>query len=450
MNLMNEWRLESFDNFIIVCALSLLISCSNEGSDHSYGSVKWMVPTDRIGWCSPAIGPDGTIYIGDNGGHLYAIKDLDTAWTFKWNPRKIDEDLGESCPTLSADGSKLYIGSNTRPANMYCVNTEDGSVRWKYTLPEHKELYGGGLISSPALSHDGKTLYFGSGPWDSDLEVGPTTWLDNRFFALEDRGDSCHVKWIFQPQDTTDAVRFSFFGNPAIDQDGSIYIGNFAGYLYKIRDAGYHCEVAWKYAFQREVDTSPTLYQEVWGSPTLGPDGSVYITTNDWRLHAFTKDGIRKWYFDTGGETWTTPVIAGNGLLIFGSEDGYVYGIRDEGTSVEEVWRFPKKSNETWWGTAAVASDGTVIFGSEATKSSETGIYYAIDEDDGSFKWKTPSLGMEARTHPAIGKDGTIYVGGGEGENFYAIRGSGGLASSFWPKMQQNNLNTGRITDPAP
>ena len=185
---MNEWRIKLIDNFIVICALNLLMSCSNEGSDYSNGSVKWMVPTDRIGWCSPAIGPDGTIYIGDNGGRLYAINDLDTAWTFKWEPRKIDEDLGESCPTLSPDGSKLYIGSNTRPANMYCVNTEDGSVRWKYTLPEHKELYGGGLISSPALSHDGKTLYFGSGPWDSDLEVGSTTWLDNRFFALEDRG----------------------------------------------------------------------------------------------------------------------------------------------------------------------------------------------------------------------------------------------------------------------
>ena len=429
--------------YLIYGGLALLISCSPKPVDKGPGTIKWMVPTDRIGWCSPAIGPDGAVYIGDNNGTLYAVRDLDTAWAFKWTPQKIDLDLGESCPTLTRDGKKLYIGSNTRPASMYCIDTEDGSVMWKYTLPANKTLFGGGLISSPALSHDETTLYFGSGPWDSDLEVGPTTWLDDRFFALEDRGDTFHVKWIFKPEDSTDAVRFSFFGNPAVDKDGSIYIGTFSGYLYKLRDAGDHCEVLWKYVFRRKVDTSPTEYQEVWGSPTLGPDGTVYITTNDWRLHAFSADGKKKWHFETGGETWTTPVITNNGLLVFGSEDGHVYGIRDDGTEATEVWRFPEKSNETWWGTAAVAEDGTVVFGSEATRSSETGIYYAIDENDGIFKWKTPSIGMEARTHPAIADDGTIYVGGGEGKNFYAIRGTAPLAASFWPKMQQNNQNTG-------
>jgi outer membrane protein assembly factor BamB len=429
--------------FLFSC-IFFIVSCSPDSSEKGPGSVKWMVHTDRIGWCSPAIGPDGTVYIGDNGGTLYAIQDLDSAWAFKWEPRKIDQDLGESCPTITPDGKRLYIGSNTRPASMYCVNTEDGAVNWKYTLPVNKTLYGGGLISSPALSHDEKTIYFGSGPWDSDLVVGPTTWLDDRFFALEDLGDSCREKWIFKPEDPTDAVRFSFFGNPAVDRDGSIYIGTFGGYLYKLRDAGDQCEVLWKHAFKRRVDTSPTEYQEVWGSPTLGPDGTVYITTNDWRLHAFTSGGDKKWHFETGGETWTTPVIANNGLLIFGSEDGHVYGIRDEGSRATEVWRFPEKSEETWWGTAAVAEDGTVIFGSEATQSKETGIYYAIDEKDGSFKWKTISLGMEARTHPAIALDGTIYAGGGEGKNFYALRGTAPLAGSYWPKMQQNNMNTGR------
>lgn len=430
---------------LLICiSLCFLLSCVNEPIEDGPGTVKWMVPTNRIGWCSPAIGPDGAVYIGDNEGFLYALWDHDSAWSYKWEPRKIDEDLGESCPTLTGNGKRLYMGSNTRPASMYCINTEDGTVLWKYTLPENTSLYGGGLISSPALSHDEKTIYFGSGPWDSDLVVGPTTWLDDRFFALEDRGDTCYVKWIFKPEDPTDAVRFSFFGNPAVDKDGSIYIGTFSGYLYKLRDAGDHCEVLWKYAFKRQVDTSPTEYQEVWGSPTLGGDGTVYITTNDWRLHAFTSNGEKKWHFETGGETWTTPVIANNGLLIFGSEDGHVYGIRDEGNSATEVWRFPEKSSETWWGTAAVAEDGTVVFGSEATKSSETGIYYAIDEKDGIFKWKTASLGMEARTHPAIGDDGTIYVSGGEGKNLFAIHGTAPLAASIWPKMQNNNQNSGK------
>jgi outer membrane protein assembly factor BamB len=356
----------------------------------------------------------------------------------------LDEDLGECCPTLTRDGKRLYIASNTRPATFYCLDAEIGEPVWQYTLPQNSTLYSGGQISSPALSHDERTIYFGSGPWDSDLVVGPTTWLDDRFFALSDYGDSCGVKWIFKPDDPTDAVRFSFFGNPAVDNDSSIYIGSFNGYFYKLKDEGDHCEVLWKQSFVRDLETSETSYQEIWGSPTIGPDGSVYITSNDWNLHAFTPDGRKKWKFETGGETWTTPVISNNGLLIFGSEDGFIYGVQDNGETVSEIWRFPKKSRETWWGTAAVAADGTVIFGSEATQTREKGIYYAINEADGSFLWKTASLGLEARTHPAIGEDGTIYVGGGEGKNFYAIRGTAPLASSYWPKMQQNNLNSGR------
>jgi len=60
----------------------------------------------------------------------------------------------------------------------------------------------------------------------------------------------------------------------------------------------------------------------------------------------------------------------------------------------------------------------------------------------GEIKWTVPTniIGWGS---PAIGEDGTIYVCGGEAGNLYAIRGSAPLASSHWPKMQRDNLNSG-------
>jgi len=77
---------------IITGCVCILLSCNNPIRDKGPGSIKWMVSTDRIGWCSPAIGPDGAIYIGDNAGVLYAIYDHDSAWSFKCEPQKIDDD----------------------------------------------------------------------------------------------------------------------------------------------------------------------------------------------------------------------------------------------------------------------------------------------------------------------------------------------------------------------
>ena len=58
-----------------------------------------------------------------------------------------------SSPTLSADGTTLYIGSADK--NVYALNTADGSKKWSYAT-------GGEIYSSSTLSADGTTLYIGS------------------------------------------------------------------------------------------------------------------------------------------------------------------------------------------------------------------------------------------------------------------------------------------------
>ena len=70
---------------------------------------------------------------------------------------------------------------------------------------------------------------------------------------------------------------------------------------------------------------------------------------------------------------------------------------------------------------------------------------YAINPN-GSLKWKYKTDDRIYSSSPAIGSDGTIYVG--SGIYLYAIQGeSGGLADTPWPKFRKNNRNTGNYND---
>jgi outer membrane protein assembly factor BamB len=67
---------------------------------------------------------------------------------------------------------------------------------------------------------------------------------------------------------------------------------------------------------------------------------------------------------------------------------------------------------------------------------------YAVTPE-GELKWRC-KVGGEIKSSPAIGSDGTIYVGSLD-SCVYAIRSdSKGLADSPWPKFQHDNQNTGR------
>ena len=53
--------------------------------------------------------------------------------------------------------------------------------------------------------------------------------------------------------------------------------------------------------------------------------------------------------------------------------------------------------------------------------------------------------GRNVNSSPAIGSDGTVYVGSGDGK-LYAIKtDSLGLAKSPWPMFGQNARRTGRV-----
>ena len=113
------------------------------------GGVKlWEFETGGYVLSSPAIGSDGTVYVGSYDNKLYAIngKSGVKLWEFEtgWGVR--------SSPAIGSDGT-VYVGADDK--KLYAINGKRGVKRWEFKT-------GGSVGSSPAIGSDG-TVYIGSG-----------------------------------------------------------------------------------------------------------------------------------------------------------------------------------------------------------------------------------------------------------------------------------------------
>lgn len=122
-------------------------------------------------------------------------------------------------PAIGQDGT-IYVGNwiNTTSDKMpehsylYAVNP-DGSLKWKFEtgLP---------ISCSPSIGADG-TVFFGCDNFSSATSARGN---QAHFYAVDANG---HLKWRIETG--------SVVSSPAIDRDGSIYFGSVDGYLYALK-----------------------------------------------------------------------------------------------------------------------------------------------------------------------------------------------------------------------
>jgi len=99
------------------------------------------------------------------------------------------------------------------------------------------------------------------------------------------------------------------------------------------------------------------------------------------------------------------------------------------------LWEF--KTGGAVLSSPAIGSDGTVYVGSKDKK------LYAINGKSGVKLWEFETEGW-VWSSPTIGSDGTVYVGSVD-KKLYAIKtDSKGPAKSPWPMRGQNAQHTGR------
>lgn len=317
---------------------------------------------NRIGgYGSPTIGTDGTIYVGNNAGILFAIN---PDGTLKWNYTAGSGSISSS-PTISADGTIYFVSGSI----IYALYS-NGTQKWNYTM-------GSSTHASPAINADG-TIYIGSS--------------DKNLYALNPDG-TLKWKYLTEPGVNYNGIGYS---TPAIGADGTIYFGSENGRFYALNPDG---TLKWKYKV--------SVGGYVRSSPSIGTDGTIYFTAD--KLYAMNPDGTLKWIYDEPLDsrtisTWSTPAIGTDGTIYFAQ--GYSVGaLNPDGTL---KWAY-YTDRCMYYTSAAIGADGTIYFGCESN-------IFAFNPD-GTQKWNRTGSTYAS----TIGSDGTLYFGGQDG-NLYAIK----------------------------
>jgi outer membrane protein assembly factor BamB len=130
------------DGTIYIAASAAMKAVNPNGTD------KWTALTDN--WMydgAAAIGPDGTVYRGDNAGQFYAFTSTGSEkWQYNSGTGQIT-----SMPALSGNGMVYFTSS---VGEVTALNTTTGSLVWKRSI--------GSTTSSPALGTNGTLYVLGS------------------------------------------------------------------------------------------------------------------------------------------------------------------------------------------------------------------------------------------------------------------------------------------------
>lgn len=366
------------------------------------GDQKWQYDTGGTAPSSPALGTDGTIYVG-SGTSLHAITSKGSRKSGQW-PYETGGSVISS-PAIGTDGT-IYVGSGD--GYLHAVTPEGtakGGGSWPYKTGESY------VLSSPAIGPD-ETIYVISG--------------DGYLHAVSPDGSS-KEGW---PCKTGTAAMY--YSSPAIGQHGTVYVGSGTS-LYAVNASG---SIVWEYSAGGEI----------YSSPTVGANDVIYVGshgTETGQLHAINPlDGSTMggdWPYQADAGVKSSPAIGTDGTLYVGI-GASLYAINPDGTAAQGEWPYQAEDliNRS---TPAIGADGTIYV------ESNDNYLHAVNPD-GTLKWKTETP-SSAGSSPAIGTDdGTIYVGinAVEGDAAWTyddyLNVMQAYAASYWPRFGQNSFNS--------
>ncbi|MBI2351551.1 MAG: PQQ-like beta-propeller repeat protein, partial [Deltaproteobacteria bacterium] len=103
--------------------------------------------------------------------------------------------------------------------------------------------------------------------------------------------------------------------------------------------------------------------------PVIAPDGTIYIGANNGIFYALHPEtGAVRWAYPTDFDTfaiYSTPFVDRQGIVYFGAKDGKVYALKAPKTGImgELVWSL--NLGTTIQTSPAFAPDGTLVIGAD-------------------------------------------------------------------------------------
>lgn len=214
---------------------------------------------------SPAIGADGTIYVGTTDGKLAAV--AGDGSKVKW--RATTNDTSGASPSIAADGT-IYVGSSDH--HLYALDPA-GNPKWSYD--------GGAALGTPAVGGD-ETVYVGGadGTLHAVTPDGKKKWTYAAGGAIAGvavfagavyAGSADKSLHAVNVTDGAKAWTFPTLGavaTPAIAKDGKVFVGSADGHLYAITIKG-------------SLYYAVNVKGGIAAAPALSDDGMLYVTTTN-------------------------------------------------------------------------------------------------------------------------------------------------------------------------
>ena len=199
--------------------------------NQSLTTANWVFESGTEFNATPAIGADGTIYIGSTNDNLYAINpDGTEKWSIEYGT------WTASATAIGPDGTIYFSGETSTGGVLLAVNP-NGTEKWRKSLSE-KAGQGG-----PAVAADG-TIYLGG--------------YEEKMIAYNPDGTE---KWSYAAKGAIETV-------PAIDNEGNLYFGDKNGFFHVVNSDGLNPYKVVK------------LGDEIHSSAAIGSDGMIYIASN--------------------------------------------------------------------------------------------------------------------------------------------------------------------------